>query len=572
MAQQGYSGSAFIIGTATDPGRVGKNNEDAWAVFQADLQQGAALQLVQVAVVADGIGGNNAGEIASKIAVEKVELIMRSMRDLPIPARMARALQLANQEIYNTGQNSSATAGMGSTMVMAAIVDDWLYVAHVGDSRAYLLRNGVVHRLTLDHTWAQEAIDIGRLSPEAARVHPNRNVIKRYLGVDETLTVDHCIIDINQVTQHHELAGGWPLVEQLRLLPGDTLLLCSDGLTDELTDPEVQAVMQKYEPQMAAEQLVAMANAHGGRDNITVVVLRVPGGAAPAATPVAAARTGQKSRLPLLLGLVTVGLLAAIAAFMALRPAPPVAQPGAAVAVTVAPTHTPLPTAESTAASTPAAATLVSAPTATANVAMAAGRATSTPIPTFTSTPTPTATSLPPTPTPLPPTPTLRPNVTATATGLPAASTLSAPTASPVSAGTVQGALLQPGDGETVVGDVRFSWRITEGELPAGMGYEVFFYRAGQDLLRDGFGLAQPTRGNELTVNLTTLDDNANYPLAPGDYLWGIRLSPVAGGNATRVVVAGRRLTYQRASSQPPPPVTLPTGTPEPPPTSTPVP
>ncbi len=297
MPQTSPIDSALIIGKATDPGRTGKNNEDSFDLFEADLQDDLRLRTVQVAVVADGIGGNNAGEVASRIAVEKIRSVMRSLSTVPIPERMEQAIQLANQEVYNAAQNSASMRGMGSTVVMAALADDVLYVVHVGDSRAYLVRNSTALRLTLDHTWAQEAIDHGILTPEAARVHPNRNVIKRYVGVDEAIAIDPKMIDIGQAPEDVEGAGRWPMVDQMKLLPGDTVLLCSDGLTDELTDDELQAAVRKYETQAAADQLVAMANAHGGRDNITVVLLRVPGGSAPvgAVLPLAqvqAARAG----------------------------------------------------------------------------------------------------------------------------------------------------------------------------------------------------------------------------------------------------------------------------------------
>ncbi|MFZ2488283.1 MAG: protein kinase [Anaerolineae bacterium] len=294
----------------------------------------------------------------------------------------------------------------------------------------------------------------------------------------------------------------------------------------------------------------------------------------------AATSASQKPKaglLPFVLGGVAV--LLAVASLVvwqgSQRPGVASVPPARTVAVVTArsTTLTVQPTQKAAASqATPPATDSVSAavlPAATATVA-----ATSTPIPTSTPVPTHTptaeATTEPATATPIPPTPTVwspTPVPLPKAT-LPSADTLSAPTAPPVNAGTVQGVLSQPDNGATVGGETRFSWRITEGELPAGMGYEVFLYRDGQDPLRDGFGLAQPTLGNELTVNLTALDAVADYPLDPGDYLWGIRLAPVVGGDATRVVLAGRRLTYQRASSQPQPPTASPTNTPEPPPTS----
>lgn len=567
MGQASGSRDKWVIGSATDAGKTGKNNEDALACFQADWQQDEQSTPVQVAVVADGIGGNNAGEIASRIAVEKIETLMRALRSLPLPERMTRAIQHANQEIYATSQSSPGLRGMGSTVVLAAVAGERLYLAHAGDSRAYLLRAGVLHRLTLDHTWAQEAIDIGRLTPEAARVHPNRNVIKRYLGIDDGLIVDHQMIDIARAVQHSELAGGWPLVDDMALQPGDTLLLCSDGLNDELTDAEIHATLARHEPQAAAEHLVAQANAAGGRDNITVVVMRwgaerlaaaaravSSAGAAHAATPL---RPQRGSRWPLLLGaLFGFALLAGLAWMFLLRPAN---QPAALLNETAA---APVVVIEPTAIATDIA-TIESSATAAliavATTATSQPRAISTVLPTFT-----------PTNTPVPPTPTFTPRPQPTATATAVATAVAQPTAG----GTVSGMLVQPNEGDTRNGEVTFRWTITAGALPAGSGYEVFFYQSGQDALREGFGLAAPTLGTSLRVNLADLDADPGNPLDPGVYLWGVRIVPLNGGAARQVISAGRQIVYQRAGggqSAPTATSAPPTATPAPP-TATPVP
>jgi len=538
------SDSAFLIGQFTDPGRSGKNNEDNLAVFEVDWQDDLRLRRVQVAVVADGIGGNNAGETASKIAVEKIQAVMRTQPTIPIPERLEQALQQANHEIFDTGQSNPSLAGMGSTVVVAAIVDDLLYLAHAGDSRAYVVRDGEAQRLTLDHTWAQEAIEIGRLSPEAARIHPNRNVIKRFLGVDEALAVDHAIIDISRMAGGIEGPGRWPTVEQMVLLPGDTVLLCSDGLTDELTDAELSGAVRKYEPQAAAEQLTAMANAHGGRDNITVILLRVPGGApVPTAKAPAAAAAKGKSRLPLVVaGVLGVLLIAALAALLLSRggddPATPTPSSAAAVDTTVAEGVVTMvaqlePPAEATAL--PAAALPTETPTVPAVAPTAAGLIAptlaggevSTPLPTH------TPTSVPSTATPTP-----------VRAAPPAGATAAAPPrTSPTAVGSLAVALLEPGEGDTREGDATFRWNVTGGSLAAGQSFEVFFYRPGQDPLA-GFGLTAPTTGNSAFVNLADLDTNPNHPLDPGTYLWSVRL--VQDGRPVKALAEGRRILYQR--------------------------
>lgn len=278
MRSRKVSGGNFIIGSATDAGRIRKNNEDSYAVFDAEWQDDIRLAMIKVAVVADGIGGSNAGELASRIAVEKVTSVMQRRATTPIPDRLEQAVLAANQDIYDAALSNPSARGMGTTIVMAAIVNNTLYVVHAGDSRVYLVRNGKISRLTLDHTWVQEAIDMGRLTPEAARLHPNRNVIKRFLGAEQTITVDHKMIDIARAEPGGDSLEQWPMVDRMPLQPGDTVLLCSDGLTDELKDSELQDDVSNHNPEKAAQRLVAKANVRGGRDNITVTLLRLPGG------------------------------------------------------------------------------------------------------------------------------------------------------------------------------------------------------------------------------------------------------------------------------------------------------
>jgi protein phosphatase len=172
---------SFDIGKATDAGRTGKHNEDAYAVFSTRLQTEAdstKADIVQVAVVADGIGGSAAGERASQITVKTIQEVM-TQTTVPIRQRLEAAIHESNTRIYGAAQNDPSLKGMGTTIVAAVIVDQLLFVAHAGDSRAYLIRVGVAHQLTKDHTWVQEALEAGYLSPEEATNHPNRNVLKR---------------------------------------------------------------------------------------------------------------------------------------------------------------------------------------------------------------------------------------------------------------------------------------------------------------------------------------------------------------------------------------------------------
>ncbi len=277
MANTPFSDQDMDLGFLSDAGRSGKRNEDAVSVFSVSLQERFKLAApITVAVVADGIGGSNAGEVASRIAIDMFRQVMMSDPETPISERLEQAVIAANNEVVDAACLEAGLRGMGTTIVAAAIDDTTLFLVHVGDSRAYLVRENVIFRLTLDHTWAQEAIDIGRLTPEVARIHPNRNVIKRFLGIDDEVKVDHQIIDVSQPIDENEL-GTHRVIDRLPLMQGDMVLLCSDGLTDELSDEEVEHIVAKYSnrnSQIIAQHLVSAANSHGGRDNITVVVIR----------------------------------------------------------------------------------------------------------------------------------------------------------------------------------------------------------------------------------------------------------------------------------------------------------
>ncbi|RME63306.1 MAG: hypothetical protein D6790_04895 [Caldilineae bacterium] len=279
----------FAIGRYSDPGRTGKNNEDYYGVFIRSIPTREGPQPFCVAVVADGIGGSARGEDASRLAVATIKAWFDT-HDLDVerlPSQMRTVIKQANTAIYQKALDNPAMRGMGTTVVLAAICGERLYLAHAGDSRAYLLRDGRLHLLTLDHTWAQEAIDANRITVAEAHTHPNRNVIKRFLGPLEDVDPDTAYISLDNRRGDVRLKENRELIEDrpLQMQADDLLLLCSDGLTDELSDQEIQRVLNNYPPQEAAEELVRQANAAGGRDNITVVVVGRSQVTARAATP-----------------------------------------------------------------------------------------------------------------------------------------------------------------------------------------------------------------------------------------------------------------------------------------------
>jgi len=233
-------------GSATDVGRVRTNNEDSLYVE------------APVFAVADGMGGPAAGEVASAIAVATLKATLASPDGHSRDA-LANAVRQANGAIYDRAAGDPALRGMGTTLTALALVeedgDDVLAVVNVGDSRAYRLRDGELEQLTDDHSVVEEMVRIGRLTPDEATVHPQRHMLTRALGIQPDVEVD-CF-------------GVTPFA-------GDRYLLASDGLTNEVPDSEIAAILRRLEdPDDAAQELVHLARTNGGRDNITVIVVDV---------------------------------------------------------------------------------------------------------------------------------------------------------------------------------------------------------------------------------------------------------------------------------------------------------
>jgi len=266
-AGEGSAGPLIESAGLSDVGRRRKSNEDSFAI--SDDQT--------LFIVADGMGGHAAGEVASRLAVESIErhisgsdprkepTVPASFRSpsgdeagLPPPARrVLNAIRLANQEIVRSVRKDSSMRGMGTTVVIALIRGPRAFIGSVGDSRAYLVRDGALLQLTSDHTLVNEQVRAGALSTQEARRHPARNILTRAVGSQEDVEPD--------------------LVEQ-DLRPGDVLLLCSDGLTTMVEDPDILKTVVEHtdDPKAACRALIDLANERGGDDNVTVVLARVP--------------------------------------------------------------------------------------------------------------------------------------------------------------------------------------------------------------------------------------------------------------------------------------------------------
>lgn len=224
------------VGSATDIGRVRERNEDSLLVEPP------------LFVVADGMGGHRGGQVASQVALETMEGLATGGS-----GSLAEHVHEANRAVWDRSVEDERLSGMGTTLTAALIDGGSARIAHVGDSRAYLLRDGLLRQLTTDHTLVARMVKSGEITEAEAEVHPHKNVLTRALGTDEQVEVDE---------------------DTLALMDGDRLLLCSDGLTGMVTEEQIQAILENSEqPQQAADRLVKSANRAGGIDNITVVVL-----------------------------------------------------------------------------------------------------------------------------------------------------------------------------------------------------------------------------------------------------------------------------------------------------------
>jgi serine/threonine protein phosphatase PrpC len=246
------------FGAQSDAGCVRENNEDSYRVAPE----------MNLFVLSDGMGGLDAGEVASRLAVDTVLAHCRAAEanlSLPLAGegiegvsdasnRLASAIRLANQAVRRAAQESAAPQGMGATVVAVRFADERMSLAHVGDSRAYRLRGGNFEQLTQDHSFVAEQVRRGRMTEEEAASSRLQSVLVRALGIDPEVDVD---------------------VSEELVMEGDTILLCSDGLTRELSGSQIAVVLREYDDaQEAVGRLVDLAKRAGGGDNITAIVLR----------------------------------------------------------------------------------------------------------------------------------------------------------------------------------------------------------------------------------------------------------------------------------------------------------
>lgn len=246
----------MIAAGHSDVGRKREKNEDRFIINDK----------IGLAMVADGMGGHSGGEFASQMAVEVVSQIIRDLTNDPektLPGNVSfkphdhggklnYAIQEAGRQIFERACKDPQLKGMGTTTVVVYVADGCVYLGNVGDSRGYLLRNGIFRQVTQDHSYVGEQVRAGMITPESAKTHRMRNVITRSVGFQADVDSD---------------------VLQKPIKSGDTYLLCSDGLSNMVDDAEMKVVLETLPPAEACRRLVDIANAHGGDDNITAVVV-----------------------------------------------------------------------------------------------------------------------------------------------------------------------------------------------------------------------------------------------------------------------------------------------------------
>ena len=253
-------------------GKVRLNNEDRLA-FQSYLTDEQIPRNVLLAVLSDGVGGNRAGEVAAQIGIESILERFGKIKLLDDPAdTLKEVIIAANLEVLNASAVKSEFKGMGATCICALIIERQLYLGSLGDSRAYLLRRRTIRQLNFDHTWLEDTRgENPRELKSIARDHPLAHVLSRYLGSSHPALVDTSLRAEKKPFQKTAAT-----IESLDLLTGDHILLCSDGLTDMLTDSEIKDAVRGKDLEADTERLIQLALDKGGHDNVSVILMKVP--------------------------------------------------------------------------------------------------------------------------------------------------------------------------------------------------------------------------------------------------------------------------------------------------------
>lgn len=230
---------------ATNVGKVRKNNEDAFKISDKE----------NIYLLADGMGGHLGGEFASSMAVQDLEKLLIDVKN---KTEIKEAIEEVNRKIYQKSLEDENLSGMGTTLSMVKILEDHLYFANIGDSRIYRLKDGSLTQLTIDDSYVNYLLEVGAITSDQAKDHPKKNVLLKALGTTEDIEV---------------------FVQEVQWQEDDLYLLCSDGLTNMLDEEEIQEILSSYEAKEAVDILIDRALGRGGKDNITVIILTIKGGA-----------------------------------------------------------------------------------------------------------------------------------------------------------------------------------------------------------------------------------------------------------------------------------------------------
>jgi serine/threonine protein phosphatase PrpC len=479
MSQSSALANQLEVWADTDPGRVREGNEDN-VYPRAGASRGpirldpAKLEAKgHLVIVADGVGGVQAGARISERAVQYVSDSYYDGQAPDVATNLRQAVESANLWLHDLIQRDTSLSQAATTVTAAVIEGNTLTIAHVGDSRAYLLRQGTITQLTADHTLAQEKADAGRIRPEQIPYDADHSTLTRSLGVGP-----HVQVDVRQ--------------EQVGL--GDVVLLCSDGLYDEVEDDEIRAIAARETPKKAVRRLIALANRRGGHDNISVAVVRIPGGTTPA---VGGLPLWQRIAIAALVMAILAALLG-LGGYVIYRAVGARETPEATVVAGVTHTPTTLPaTAPAVTTGTPDPALTATAAT-TASEPEASRMPTSTPI-----TLTPTATARPQA--------TPAPSSAATRTPTRPQPTPTQPTRRP--APLLRAPKLE--DAKALAGHVEFAWDPAE-RLGPGEAFQVLIWQRGE---AQHNGAAEVVTVPRQTLNLDQVPQLQN---GPGEYLWSV--------------------------------------------------
>lgn len=232
-----------MVGLLSDVGRVRKLNEDF-----LDFYEGEDLGIY---VIADGMGGHNAGEVASKIAVETTISYIRSKEKIDMEDDLLKAINLANDKIYNLSRSNKKFGGMGTTITACLVKNSEMLVANVGDSGCYIMGHNGINKITKDHSLVQQLVDEGSITEEEAAIHPNKNIITRAIGTNMSVEIDTFKVNLQDVRK---------------------VVLCTDGLSNGVSIDEMYDIIIKNDNEDSCRQLIELSNLRGGRDNISVIV------------------------------------------------------------------------------------------------------------------------------------------------------------------------------------------------------------------------------------------------------------------------------------------------------------